>query len=104
MCSSADNSLLGRGVCAAAMLVLATVLSGCPGPDLTRERFETLYIGQPASSVERKLGEPTRRGVGVWVYVSEDPYYRRAEVYFDNGRVRELKWSYERPDGDADGR
>ncbi|MBS3735302.1 MAG: hypothetical protein KGY99_10335 [Phycisphaerae bacterium] len=82
----------------AALFAVACVVCGCDGPTLTRETFETLYVGQPADAVRRKLGEPTRRAEGVWVYVSEEPYYRRAEIHFDNGRVRKLEWSYDRPE------
>jgi hypothetical protein len=82
----------------AVLVLLASLAAGCARQRFTRQNFETLYVGMPAASVERKLGEPDRRLGDRWVYVSERPYYR-AEVLFRNGRVAEMDWSYDRPVG-----
>ena len=99
--SSAGACHRGR-VWAAGLAVLllagAGAAPGCHGRRFTRENYETLYVGQPAWAIERKLGEPDRRGEGVWYYEREKPYYQRAEVHFDNGKATRFEWSYDRPE------
>ena len=79
-----------------AAVVVATMLCvGCRGI-LTRQEYDTLYIGQPDYAVRRMLGEPQLRRNGTWTYVHNDPYYR-AVIDFQDNRIASKKWSYARP-------
>ena len=75
---------------------LALLAVGCGGPKFSRVNYETIYLGQPAGAVEDKLGEPTRREEGTWIYVNDEPWYR-AVIEFDDGRVADKHWWWTRP-------
>ncbi len=78
-----------------AMVVLAFLSAGCDGGAFTRSAFDTIYVGQPRYDVRRKLGEPTHRLDGAWLYVHEAPF-RKAIVRFEDDRVVSKEWSYDR--------
>ncbi len=79
----------------AAMVVATMLCAGCQ-KTLTRQKYDTLYIGQPDYAVRRMLGEPQLRTDGTWTYVHNDPYYR-AVIDFQDNRIASKKWSYLRP-------
>ncbi len=77
-------------------LLLAACLAGC-NRSFTRERYETIYIGQPDWDVREVLGRPTLQQADAWTYVhSKTPYYQ-AVIYFRDGKVVGKDWSYEPP-------
>jgi len=71
-------------------------LAGCGGTKFTPQRYDTVYIGQPAWAVERALGKPQEKTPGRWVYLHAKPYYR-ADILFENVRVVDKRWTYLRP-------
>jgi len=77
-----------------AAAVLAGALGGCQS-QFTRQNYETIYLGAPASAVQDKLGRPTRFSGETWVYEHEMPYYR-AEIDFREGNVVEKRWYIEK--------
>ena len=80
------------------LLVSAALAAGlCAGcqKKFTRPRYETIYIGMPASSVERTLGEPTLESGETWSYINEEPFYQ-ADISFAGGRVTRKAWYDER--------
>ncbi len=74
------------------LLIGLLLCSGC-SDKFTRERYETIYIGQPKDSVHRVLGTPDRSENSRWVYINEMPY-ERAEITFEDGKVARKYWSY----------
>jgi len=76
-------------------LVLAAALAGCNR--FTRQRYETLYVGQPARDVQRVLGKPTAYYGETWVYVHDPVPYYRAVILFSEGKISGKSWSYDRP-------
>jgi len=72
-------------------------LAGCGGRKFTPQRYDTVYIGQPAWAVERALGAADERSPERWIYLHSKPYYR-ATITFQNGQVSEKHWTYLRPD------
>ena len=72
------------------------VLGGCAREPFTRVRYETIYLGQVAEEVKATLGEPDRVEGDRWVYTHRDPFYQ-AILLFEDGRVVEKQWSWERP-------
>lgn len=80
----------------AVLALLTVVLPACTGGErFTRERYETVYRGQPAEAVEQALGEPTVRYPDRWQYIHTAPYYR-AVIRFEDGKVVDKEWSYAR--------
>lgn len=79
-----------------AIAAMALLAVGCGGPEFSRATYETIYLGQPADSVESKLGEPTRRDDRKWIYVNDEPWYR-AVIEFENGQVTDKHWWWTRP-------
>lgn len=80
------------------LLIALTAGAGCASEKFTRERYETIYLGQPDYDVAEVLGEPDRRGPGRWLYVHDEPPHYSAEIVFDQaGRVIGREWSYELP-------
>ena len=77
------------------LVFAGAVLSGCQR-QFTRERYETIYEGQPDYNVRSKLGRPTRDTANLWTYVNEKPEYYRAEIWFQDGRVVRKRWSTDR--------
>lgn len=79
------------------MLTLATLSClGCRD-EFTRERYETLYEGQPAWDVAETLGEPTRRENGKWVYLRTESPICSAWIFFEDGRLVDKRWFYSLP-------
>jgi hypothetical protein len=74
------------------LLLTAVVLCavGCQ-EKFTRQRYETIYIGQPAPQVERTLGDPEAKFSDTWTYIHETPFYK-AIIKFENGRVVDKAW------------
>ena len=72
-------------------LALAGMAAGCRGK-LTRQQYETIYVGQPACEVARALGEPEERSDRTWTYVREMPF-RKVVVTFKDERVVHKAWS-----------
>lgn len=71
-------------------VLLATLCSGCQ--KFTRQRFDTVYIGQPASDVQVTLGKPTVSLDGQWSYINHSPFYK-ANIYFNkDGKVADKRW------------
>ncbi|OQB81352.1 MAG: hypothetical protein BWX88_04289 [Planctomycetes bacterium ADurb.Bin126] len=84
-----------------AALALGLFCAGCT--KFTRERYETIYVGQPQFEVEATLGEPYARFSDTWTYINEKPFYK-AIIQFKEGRVSDKAWADERviedhPDG-----
>lgn len=75
-------------------VVLSALLAGCQ-QQFTRQRFETLYVGQPAEDVREVLGEPTVEYPNEWRYVTDRPY-AMGTVYFADGKVTRKTWANER--------
>ena len=80
-----------------AVLICGTC-SGCQAK-FTRPRYETIHLGMQDREVRSILGEPTDRTNGTWFYVNQLPYYK-ATIRFEDSRVKETRWSYEKPKGD----
>ncbi len=74
-------------------------LAGCGGRKFTPQRYDTVYIGQPAWAVERTLGAAAEKSPDRWIYLHTKPYYR-ATITFQDGEVTAKHWTYLRP-GDA---
>jgi hypothetical protein len=79
-----------EAVCRLALwAVLAAALAfsscGCTGK-FTRQRYDTVYIGQPAGDVERTLGKPEVRAGDQWLYVNRRPAHYEARILFDLDR------------------
>lgn len=79
-----------------AVLALAATLAGCS--KFSRERYETIYLGQPADSVRRKLGRPDEQDPGRWFYEHARAPYHAAEITFVNGQVSGKRWFVDPPD------
>lgn len=76
------------------LLVVALVFAcGC-AEKLTRPRYETIYIGQPAEQVEKTLGKPDATTNETWTYIGRDPG-RRAIIKFRDNRVVDKAWYYD---------
>lgn len=84
----------------AIVIVAAAILAGVAGcqEKFTRQRYETIYIGQPEFEVEKTLGEPTAKFSDTWTYIHDKPFYK-AIVEFDSGRVTDKTWYDEREMG-----
>ncbi len=82
-----------------AAIIIAGAFTLCCGcaDKFDRQRYETIYIGQPKDSVHRVLGAPQRSENDKWIYVNDTPYYM-AEITFRDGKVVEKNWSYFRDD------
>ena len=79
-----------------AVCLLAACLCGCSKGSFTRQRWETLYVGQPSWDVRKVLGKPAYQDEETWIYVHDSRPYHRAAVHFRYGRVAGKDWSYER--------
>jgi hypothetical protein len=84
-------------------LIAAMFLTSCGGCEVaklfsfnfkkfTRERYDTIYHGQPREQVRKKLGEPHETTGNAWVYSHEEPFYT-AVVFFEAGKVTAKRWS-----------
>jgi hypothetical protein len=77
----------------------AVCLGGCYSKkSCTRDRYETLYVGQPAWDAQRAVGKPTSTSSDgqTWVYVHDAAPYSRAAIHFRDGKVASKEWSYSR--------
>ncbi|MFW6061393.1 MAG: hypothetical protein ACOC93_01160 [Planctomycetota bacterium] len=70
----------------------ALLLSGCQ-QKFTRVNYETVYLGMHPEHVRDRLGEPTRRQDGNWLYVHRDPAYQ-ALIRFARGQVASKRWAW----------
>ncbi|HAU36909.1 MAG TPA: hypothetical protein DCX07_04245 [Phycisphaerales bacterium] len=77
---------------------LALVCTGCE-KKFTRQRFDTIYVGQPEMEVELTLGEPTAKFSDSWSYINDEPFYK-AVISFEKGRVTDKAWYDEHEMGD----
>jgi hypothetical protein len=77
--------------------VVAAWLGGCSGPSFTRQRYDTIYIGQPDWDVRNFLGRPTYQELDTWTYVHNKTPYYHAIIHFHDGKVIAKDWSYEPP-------
>jgi len=84
---------LGMTILVVAMLIVG----GCAANKFTRQRYDTIYVGQDKQSVREKLGEPTIELPEGWLYRNEMPYYE-ARILFSGDRVSEKAWIEERKD------
>ena len=77
------------------ILVAAAVLIGgfCSGcaEKFTRQRYETLYIGQPMQEVQLTLGDTPYKASDTWTYQHEDPFYK-AIIKFKDDKVTDKAW------------
>ena len=80
------------------VIVLAGSFAGCN--KFTRERYETIYVGQPADIVEKTLGKPYVKFSDTWTYEHNDAPYYKAVIMFKDGRVIGRSWYDEREMGD----
>jgi hypothetical protein len=85
-----------------ATLAVLIVSAGCNR--FARQRYETVYVGQPAADVRRALGRPTSQDGDEWLYVHDSPPYYRAVIRISDGKVAGKSWSYDRPRADGDQR
>ena len=77
--------------------VIGLALCGGCAKTFTRQQYETIYKGQPAWAVEKKLGRPHGRTDGQWTYVHRHPYYK-AVIEFRDGHVSRKVWhDWEQP-------
>jgi len=74
----------------AGAVLAAGLCAGCQ-EKFTRQRYETIYVGQPAAEVELTLGEPKAKFSDSWSYIHEDPFYK-AIIKFSSGRVSDKAW------------
>jgi len=81
-----------------AAVLVAGFCAGCQ-QKFTRQRFDTIYRGQPAYEVEMTLGEPTAKFSNTWSYINEEPFYK-AIIEFESGRVTSKAWYDEKEMGD----
>jgi len=82
-------------VVGALALLAGTILlcAGCAsGPSFTRERFNTIYVHEPAEEVRAKLGPPDRSAAEYWDYVHAAPTHYGARIWFRDGQVARKKW------------
>lgn len=70
------------------------LLAGCAKPEFTRQRYETVWVGQPSSAVEKTLGAAAEQEPNVWIYASKQPPHCEARITFQNGLVAKKEWSY----------
>ncbi len=77
-----------------ALLLVSACCVGCQD-SFTRQRYETIYHGMPDWQVRNILGEPTISNHQTWQYVNDHPYYK-AILRFEEGKVAEKTWSYEK--------
>ena len=57
-----------------------------------RQRYETLYHGQPYYAVEDTLGKPTEIDERQWIYTHESPFYRAVITYDADGKLVNKEW------------
>lgn len=57
-----------------------------------RQRYETLYYGQPYYAVEDTMGKPTEIDERQWIYIHESPYYRAVITYDAEGKLANKEW------------
>jgi len=73
----------------------ALLFAGC-SEKFTRDRYETLYVGQSAGEIEMALGEETDK-VGIFkttdtvTYIHRDPFYK-AIILIRSGKIAEKSW------------
>jgi hypothetical protein len=77
-------------MCFLAAGVLLGMCAGCQ-EQFTRQRYETIYVGQPAFEVEKTLGTPDARFSDTWTYLHSDPFYK-AIIEFEDSRVTNKAW------------
>jgi hypothetical protein len=77
--------------------VLTAWLAGCGGPSFTRQRYDTVYIGEPDWDVRKFLGRPTYQELDTWTYIHRQVPYYRAIIHFREGKVIAKEWTYEPP-------
>jgi hypothetical protein len=82
-----------RLIVAVALAAVLLAPTGCN--KFTRQRYETIYVGQPVSQVEEFLGKPDYRSEGDLIYVNRRPYYR-AVIHTKDGKVSGKHWSVEK--------
>ena len=77
----------------AMLLAAGLIVAACGGcqEKFSSQRYETIYIGQPAFDVEKVLGLPNARFSKSWVYVHDKPFYK-AVITFIDGRVADKSW------------
>ena len=81
----------------AVILILSVLAVGLGGSHkFTRQRYETVYVGQPAWDVRRALGRPSSQDANAWVYVHSSAPYYQAVIHFRNDKVASKEWSYDR--------
>jgi hypothetical protein len=83
--------------------LIAVVLSaaGCtlaPYKKFDRQRYETLYHGQPDFEVQKTMGKPARIEGNQWTYIHETPYYQAVITFDENDELINKEWSLERPE------
>ncbi|MCK4275193.1 MAG: hypothetical protein KAX78_01680 [Phycisphaerae bacterium] len=76
-------------------VMLLSGSAGCIRAEFTRQTYETILLGEPASQVQEKLGKPTEQSGETWTYENEIPYYR-AQIKFKEGNVVEKVWFIEK--------
>jgi hypothetical protein len=78
--------------------LLATIFCGGCNEQFTKQRYETIYIGQSQMEVEKILGNPEARFSDSWTYLHEEPFYK-AVIQFRDGRVSDKAWYDEKEMG-----
>ncbi|MFP3938520.1 MAG: hypothetical protein ACLFVW_09285 [Phycisphaerae bacterium] len=85
-----------RTIALIGLLAMAGVTAGCQ-EKLTRPRYETIYMGQPAEQVQKTLGKPDARTDGTWTFTREKPY-ARVIIRFENNHVVDKAWYHDEAD------
>lgn len=75
-------------------VLLAAWPLGCTR-SFTRQRDETIYVGQPNWDVRQVLGRPTYQEINTWTYVHTGTPYYWAVIHFGDDKVIGKDWSYE---------
>jgi hypothetical protein len=79
-----------------AAIILASVLVSSVGcTRFTRQRYETVYVGQPVSEAQEILGAPDFRKDGDLIYVNYRPYHHTI-IHVQDGKVSGKEWSVDK--------
>ena len=65
--------------------------AGCQ-PQFSRPNYDTIYRGEPAGEVRRKLGPPERSTPECWDYINRRPSHYEARIWFRDGLVARKEW------------
>ena len=85
------RAVRSRRAILAGCFVALLLCAGCQ-PQFNRQSYETIYRGEPAQEVQRKLGPPERSTPECWDYVGRRPSHFEARIWFRDGQVTRKEW------------